>query len=96
MGRFAGQRLAILSAKSGELSNDHYGLYDVRFAESQPTRWHATAHHVYFEDIAGVEGLRWWVAAIDLFIAGTLVVVMLMVAWSLVRLGAGAVRIVSR
>lgn len=73
----SGQHVAILSAKSGELSNDHFGLYDVRFAESPPARWHANAHHVYFEDIAGIEGARWWFAAIVFFLTTPMVLLTL-------------------
>jgi hypothetical protein len=31
-----GQRLGIFSGSGGEVSNDHYALYDVRFVEGAP------------------------------------------------------------
>jgi hypothetical protein len=97
IGRTApGRRVAILSAKSGELSNDHYALYDVRFAQTERPRWRPAAHSLHFEDIAGIEGARWWVAAIFFFIVGMFLLMVVAAVIGLVRLGRRVVHLASR
>ena len=62
------QRRWIWSAIGGEVSNDHHPVYDLEFSDGGAL----TRSHVYFEDIAGIEGTRWYVVSVVSFIAGTL------------------------
>jgi hypothetical protein len=64
----AGERAWIWSAIGGEVSNDRHPVYDLMFSNSGTL----TRSHLYFEDIAGFEGLRWHVVAVVVFIAGAL------------------------
>lgn len=64
----------IWSAIGGEVSNDHHPVYDLQFAGSG----RLMRSHVYFEDVAGIEGLRWWVVSLLVFVVG---VVFLVAAW---------------
>jgi len=62
------KRAWILSAIGGEVSNDHHPVYEIQFADGGAL----TRSHVYFEDIAGIEGARWYVVSAVVFIAGAL------------------------
>jgi hypothetical protein len=65
------ERVFIWSAIGGEVSNDHHPVYDLQFADSGEL----TKSHVYFEDISGIEGARWYVVAAVALIAGTLLLI---------------------
>lgn len=64
-------RVWIWSAIGSEVSNDHHPVYDFQFADSGEL----TRFHIYFEDIAGIEGARWSVVAVVAFIAGMLLLI---------------------
>jgi len=64
----SGERVWIMSAIGGAVSNDHHAVYDLRFSDSGAVR----NVHVYYEDIAGIEGARSYVVAGVVFVAGTL------------------------
>jgi hypothetical protein len=64
----SGERVWIWSAIGGEVSNDHHPVYDLEFSNSGTL----TRSHLYFEDIAGFEGTRWYVICIVVFVAGAL------------------------
>jgi hypothetical protein len=57
-----------MSAIGGEVSNDHHAVYDLQASDTGAVR----KVHVYYEDIAGIEGVRWYVVAGVVFVAGTL------------------------
>jgi hypothetical protein len=86
--RRSGEHTAILSAIGGEVSNDHHPVYDVQFVDPGSQQWQPLRHHVYFEDIAGVEGARWYVAFLFVFVAGTLFLTAASLAIVTVRFGA--------
>jgi hypothetical protein len=65
----------IWTAIGGEVSNDHHPVYDLQFTGSG----RLTRSHVYFEDIAGIEGIRWWVVSLVVFVIG---LALLMAAWA--------------
>lgn len=64
----SGARAWIWSAIGGEVSNDHHPVYDLEFSDASVL----TRSHVYFEDVAGIEGARWHLVAIVVFLGGTL------------------------
>src|SRR5262249_17183787 len=64
----SGERVWIFSGIGGEVANDHHAVYDVQFSDTGAV----TKVHVYYEDIAGIEGVRWYVVAVIVFAAGTL------------------------
>ena len=66
----AGERVWIWSAIGGEVSNDHHPVYDLMFSSGGTL----TRSHLYFEDVAGLEGLRWHIVSVVVFIAGALLV----------------------
>jgi hypothetical protein len=68
-----GEQLHIVSLLGGEMSNDHHPVYDVEFMQTGSERRRVTRHHAYFEDIAGIEGMRWFPMAVWTFLAGMLV-----------------------
>jgi hypothetical protein len=68
-----GEQLHIVSLLGGETSNDHHPVYHVEFVQTGSERGRLRRHHAYFEDIAGIEGMRWFPMALWTFIAATLV-----------------------
>jgi hypothetical protein len=80
----SGERAWIMSAIGGEVSNDHHAVYDLQVSDTGAVR----KVHVYYEDIAGSEGVRWYVVAGVVFVAGTLFLTALFILMSSGRLAA--------
>jgi len=80
----SGERVWIMSAIGGAISNDHHPVYDVQFSDNGAVR----RVHVYYEDIAGIEGVRWYVVAGVVFVAGTLFLAALFIVVSSGRFAA--------
>ena len=58
-GRDSDGNFVVFAALMGnEVSNDHYPLYDLIFSASGSNKYQLTALNIYFEDVAGLEGLR--------------------------------------
>lgn len=57
--------VVVVSAMGGQASDDHYPIYDFFFdGLSGPLLY----HNAYFEDVAGIEGFRWWQATVMCFL----------------------------
>jgi hypothetical protein len=81
--RRSGDHVAVLSAIGGEVSNDHHAVYDVEFVERGAQRWEVLRHDQYFEDIAGLEGMRWFPIGFSFFTGGlALAAAASLVVWS--------------
>jgi len=80
----SGERVWIFSGIGGEVSNDHHAVYDLQFSDSGAVM----KVHVYYEDIAGIEGLRWYPVAVFVFVAGTLFLAALFIVVSTGRFAA--------
>ncbi len=66
-----GTELVFFGATGGEISNDHFPYYEMVFKkDSQTGQFHFLRGHRFFYDVAGVEGLEWYVAWPLLSIAG--------------------------
>lgn len=74
------ERTWIWSAIGGEVSNDHHPVYDLQFVNGALTR-----SHVYFEDIAGIEGVRWYFVAAVVFAPGALLLIAALLVASIAR-----------
>ena len=53
----------------------NHAVYDLQFSDSGAV----TKVDVYYEDIAGIEGVRWYVVAVIVFVAGTLFLAVLFI-----------------
>ena len=80
----SGERVWIFSGIGGEVANDHHAVYDLQFSDSGAV----TKVHVYYEDIAGIEGVRWYVVAVIVFVAGMLLLASLFIVVSSGRFAA--------
>jgi len=81
-----------MSAIGGEVSNDHHAVYDLQASDTGAVR----NVHVYYEDIAGIEGVRWYVVAGVVFVAGTLFLTALFILVSSGRLAARGLGLAAR
>ena len=68
-----------ISGIGGEVANDHHAVYDLQFSDSGV----ATRVNVDYEDIAGIEGARWYVVAVIVFVARHVVLGGLFIVWRL-------------
>jgi hypothetical protein len=79
---YDGRRLLFVGLFRGQVSNDHYPLYEILFEAAPGTdRFQLVSDTQWFIDIAGIEGLEWHIMfvfflpislAVFLFILGTL------------------------
>ena len=70
-----GDYLVFLAARGGEVSNDHDPLYEALF--KGPDLQHMTFRegNRFFFDVAGIEGLEWYIAWLALWVAGGVTIV---------------------
>jgi hypothetical protein len=85
----SGEIRVALALSGGQASNDHHPVFDFEFScrEKVCTELHAVR---YFEDVAGIEHLRWQWGALAALIVGVALTVVVSVLWFSTR---GAIRL---
>lgn len=76
-----GGTLVVLALSAGELSNDHYPIYNFVYACNE-NQCRLIDQERYFEDVAGIEGFRWYAASLAAFCAGLGLLAILSIVWA--------------
>ena len=67
----SGETLVVLALKGSEVSNDHYPVFDFVYACGvTEERCRLVRQNLYFEDVAGIEGFRWYSASLAALLIG--------------------------
>jgi hypothetical protein len=70
-----GRQLLFIGLHGGQVSNDHYPIYELLFAAAPGTeRFELLSRKQWFVDIAGIEGLEWYVMFPYFFVAALVLV----------------------
>jgi hypothetical protein len=78
----SGELLVVLALNGGEMSNDHYPVFDFAYAcDTAGDPCHLIKENVYFEDVAGFEGFRWYRASLLAFFLGIGLAGVVFVLW---------------
>jgi hypothetical protein len=80
----SGDTLVVLALKGSEMSNDHYPVFDFAYVCGvREDRCRLIQQNLYFEDVAGIEGFRWYWASLAVLFVGVAVVVPAFGFWCL-------------
>jgi hypothetical protein len=71
-----GGTLVVLALSGLEKSNDHYPLYNFAYVCNE-NRCRLTEQRRYFEDVAGIEGFRWYASSLAVFFLGLVLLAIL-------------------
>ena len=65
-----GREYLFVTANGGQVSNDHYPHYRLLYNRRSDGSLKILSHQVFYFDVAGIEGMRWYVFSLTLGLLG--------------------------